>query len=505
MASPHAAGLAALLVSALAQSNMPVVAARVRQALVTTAQPLDGLTVVDQGGGLPNVGRAWSWLAGKFRWMSVRAEAYDRTGTRGPTAFYGNGLGGVTEQRWQFEWDSTVTLPARVTFRSDAAWLRAPASYTFTRWNGGVTTTFDPRALQAPGTYVGTVTMWGTDTMAGPVARLVHTIVVPAPPGTDLIAPAGPLQPGLEHRWSFGAQAGRPFQVSVASSSSKDVIRAYLHEPGGQPFRGGHEQEGSTGDQAAIFRLDARDVVTGNYEVVAAAPPIATSSAGLELMQAPFTMSADLIQGVPVLALRSMVSMPVTVNVGGAIIGGAREESMSGVGADTGRLDLDLPGWVRRVEIDVEMPPGDWPKFTDFGVTLEDADGRQIEKSPLNYAVGRLTTELPRARSGGMATLKLFPGWATLVPGQRWNVTVRVRYYGEEARAVVLTPQGASTITLAPNTPEGIRFTAAASPWTLPEGFVPLARWSAGVAGKDPWTLEAPFAKASTPLMPGPR
>lgn len=505
MASPHAAGLAALLVSALVQSNVPVVATRVRQALVTTAQPLDGLTIIDQGGGLPNVGRAWSWLAGNFRWTPLRAEALDRAGARRPTSFFGNGLGATTQQAWQLSWDSTVSLPARVTLRSDAPWLRAPGSYAFTRQNGGVTTTFDPKGVQAPGTYVGTVTVWGADTMAGPVARLVHTIVVPAPPGTEMIAPAGPLPAGLERRWSFGAQAARPFAVSVASSSPKDVIRAYLHEPGGQPFRGGHEQEGSTGDQAAVFRVDARDVVTGNYEVVAAAPPIAASSAGLELTQAPFTMMADLVQGSPVLALRNMVGAPVTVDVGGAIVGAARTEPMNGAGADTGRLELDLPGWVRRVEIDIQMSPDDWPKFTDFGVTLEDADGRQIEKSPLNYAVGRLTAELPRARTGGTATLKLFPGWAALVPGARWNVTARVRYYGEEGRAVALAPEGQGTVTLQPETSEGIRFATAAAPWPLPSGFVPLVRWSAGVAGKEPWILEAPLVKAPPPLMPGPR
>ncbi|HTK56372.1 MAG TPA: S8 family serine peptidase, partial [Gemmatimonadales bacterium] len=305
MASPHAAGLAALLVSALGQSNLPVVANRVRQALVTTAQPLDGLTIVDQGGGLPNVGRAWSWLAGNFTWSSIQVAAVTRDGrTLGSAAFRGNGLTpGDTIQRFTLTPDGPgASLPQEFTLRSDSPWLgvgsrRGPNPGLLRE----VTVSYDAKQLRAPGTYVGTVTLWGRDSMAGPLARLVNTIVVPAPPGTDMIAPAGPLQPGLEHRWSFGAQAGRPFQVSVASSSSKDVIRAYLHEPGGQPFRGGHEQEGSTGDQAAIFRLDARDVVTGNYEVVAAAPPIANSSAGLELTQAPFTMLADLMQGTPVL------------------------------------------------------------------------------------------------------------------------------------------------------------------------------------------------------------
>lgn len=101
--------------------------------------------------------------------------------------------------------------------------------------------------------------------------------------------------------------------------------------------------------------------------------------------------------------------------------------------------------------------------------------------------------------------LKLFPGWAALVPGLRWNVMARVRYYGEEERAVALAPEGQGTVTLQAATPDGIRFSTAAAPWPLPSGFVPLVRWTAGVAGKDPWILEAPLARAPTPVMPGPR
>jgi hypothetical protein len=151
------------------------------------------------------------------------------------------------------------------------------------------------------------------------------------------------------------------------------------------------------------------------------------------------------------------------------------------------------------------MPPADWPKFTDFGMTLEDGDGRQIEKSPLNYAVGRLSAELPRNRTAGPAALLLFPGWATNAPGQRWTVTARVRYYGEESKGAPLVPQGQGTIPLAAGMSEGIRFTAAPAPWPLPASFVPLIRWTAATSGKEPWTLEAPLAPAPTPLMPGAR
>lgn len=502
MASPHAAGLAALLVSALTQSNKPVVATRVRQALVTTAQPLDGLTAIDQGGGLPNVGRAWSWLAGNRRWAPLDATVSGRSATTGAAAFRGNGLAASdTVQAFQFSWGEQVPLPAKVTFRSDVPWIRAPRDYTFTRYTGGATLSYVSALLRTPGTYVGTVTVWGVDTMAGPVARLVNTIVVPTPVGADHETAPTLLIAGLERRWSFGAQPARPFKVKVSSSGTKDVIRAYLHEPGGQPFRNGNEQEGSSGENTATFRLDARDVVAGNYEVIAAAPPTANSSAGIQLVQAPFTMIADLRDNAAILALRNLTAQPVTAATSGTIIGGAREETLTGVGADTGRLALAIPAWVRRVEIDVEMPKGEWPRFTDFGVTLEDSDGRQIDKAPLNYALGRLSAELPRQRADQNATLLLFPGWATNGAGQRWTVTARIRFYGEDTKGLALTALGPSTVTMAPGTPEGIRYSIAAAPWSLPVGFIPLIRWSATVSGTDNWTLEAPLAPAPTPLM----
>ncbi|MEO6068604.1 MAG: S8 family serine peptidase [Gemmatimonadales bacterium] len=503
MASPHAAGLAALLASALVQTGKPVVAARVRQALVTTAQPLDGLSIIDQGAGLPNVGRAWSWLAGNYNWSALTAFAIGRSGERTGAAFRGAGLApGDTLQRFGIEWaGSGAASPLDLTTRTDARWLHVAPRVRFPRGTGEMLVSYDATALKVPGTYIGTVTLWGADTMAGPVARLVNTIVVPSPSGADVDVIPVALGPGLERRWSFGAEAGRPFAVMVASGASKDVIRAYLHEPGGQPYRGGHKEEGSSGSAAPMFRVDARDVSTGTYEVIAVAPPISSSTAGVHLTQAPFTMIADLRGDAAILALRNLTGAPVTVTTSGTIIGGAREETLSGVGADTGRLAIDLPKWVKRVEIDIEMPRGDWSRFTDFGVTLEDAEGRQIEKAPLNYAFGRLSAGISRQIRGATANLRLYPGWASATPGQRWTVTARIRLYGDDTVGVALAPAGAVTITLAPGTPEGVRYATAAGPWALPTGFVALVRWSAAVGGTEPWTLEAPLARAPTPLM----
>ncbi|HET7042155.1 MAG TPA: S8 family serine peptidase, partial [Gemmatimonadales bacterium] len=243
MAAPHAAGLAALLVSGLAAQHRPISALRIRQALMTTAQPLDGLSIIDQGAGLPDVGRAWAWLGRNAAWTPYFVSAIGRDGTpAGTAAFRGDGLApGDTLQRFVLTPAEGGTSPlTEYSLRSDARWLsldrrsgRAPLRE--------VTVAYDAAALRAPGLYIGTVTVWSRDTMAGPVARLVNTVVVPAPAGQGVSVAPAPLAAGLERRWSFGAEAGRPFAVEIASASAKDVIRAYLHEPGGQPFRSGNE------------------------------------------------------------------------------------------------------------------------------------------------------------------------------------------------------------------------------------------------------------------------
>lgn len=502
MASPHAAGLAALLVSALTQSGKPVVAARIRQALTTTAQPLDGLSIIDQGAGVPNVGRAWHWLEGNFAWTPARAEAIARDGTRSSAAFHGNGLAtGDTIQRFAVRMEGATSGAVDLTTRSDAPWLHVSTRQRLANGAGEVVVTYDASTLRDAGTYVGTVTLWGRDTMAGPVARLVNTIVVPYAPGAEATVATAPVAAGLERRWSFGAQADRPFEVTVTSGGPKDLVRAFLHEPGGEPYQGGYEKEGSGAANGATFRLDARDVIAGNYEIVAAAPPIANSSAGVHVVHAPFTLIGDLRGGQAIAALRNVTSAPITVTVAGSIVGGARDETLSGTGGDTGHVTFDIPTWVTRVEIDAQMPVSDWPRFTDFGVTLEDAAGVQIGQAPMNYAHWRLNAELPRKWMGGPVTLKLYPGWATNAPGQRWTLTAHIRLYGDDAKNLALAPLGALTVTIPAGNPESVAFTPAAPSWPLPAGFVALVRWSASTAPGAPWTRESPLAPAPTPMM----
>lgn len=62
MSSPHAAGCVALLVSACLANGIPYTAARIRRALMNTAQPNPNLTVLQQGAGMIQVDKAWEYL-----------------------------------------------------------------------------------------------------------------------------------------------------------------------------------------------------------------------------------------------------------------------------------------------------------------------------------------------------------------------------------------------------------------------------------------------------------
>jgi len=503
MASPHAAGLAALLVSGLAQGGKPVVAAQVKQALITTAQPIDGLTALDQGGGVPDVGRAWRWLSTDRRWVPLTARATGDVARGSNSAFRPAGLrnAGDTTQAFTLARTDGATTPVEVTLRSDAPWLVAPAKLTLRGATTTVTLRYRASALAEPGRYVGTVTVWGSDTTAGPVARLVNGIVVPVAANAPFEAPIAAIGAGLERRWSFRAEANRPFEARAASASGKDVISAFLHEPGGQPFRAGHELEGADGEDAAVFRVDARDVVGGVYEVVVAAPPAGPSSGGIQLTQSPVAMIGSTSGSDPLLALRNVTTAPVSIAASAAIIGGVRVETLSGAGADTGRLSFALPAWVRRVEIDVQMATGEWTKFTDFGVTLEDANGVQLGQAPLNYAIGRLDADLPVKFEGTTAGLRLYPAWTRPGSTERWTTTVQIRLYADPTTELALVAKGAATVTIPAGTPESVGFAAGVPPWTLPQGFIPLIRYAAKVGEGDPWTAEAPLAPAPTPLM----
>jgi hypothetical protein len=153
---------------------------------------------------------------------------------------------------------------------------------------------------------------------------------------------------------------------------------------------------------------------------------------------------------------------------------------------------------VVHVAVDVQMDRAQWPLFTDFGVTLLGADGRQIGKAPLNYAFGRLHADLPKRAEGAStpAEVALFPGFADPRGDQRWTATVSIRLYTDSAHVARLPGH---SVTVEPGQSSSVNFPLSDSPFKLGDAFVPLAIVVVP-EGDRTWTREVPLQPPLTPI-----
>lgn len=93
MASPQAAGAAALLVSAANQAGVQNQPAQIRQALISSTRFISGYQAYEQGNGLINVGAAWNLLSTNIKTHEISSAVPVNTVLSGFLATPGVGLG----------------------------------------------------------------------------------------------------------------------------------------------------------------------------------------------------------------------------------------------------------------------------------------------------------------------------------------------------------------------------------------------------------------------------
>ena len=496
MASPHAAGLAALLVSALRAEGKPLEARLIRHALMITARPAPGATYLDQGTGQPDVIAAWEWLRAGRSVPEIRVRA---AGGAGVTAAYrpaGLRSDADTIQAFRLIRPENVA-PIDVTLRSSESWVRTPGRVMIGGGVTDVTLLYDRAVANSAGAHTAVVTGWGADTMLGPLFRLVNTVVVLAGPDTVV----GPLvmSPGNAARVFFAADSGRPFEVKVAASATQQTVLGALHGPGGRPNIGDDQLPAGSGDAAAVFAVDAGDVRAGVYEVDAVAPPPESARAAVSVIQSPVRFALRRDPDGVLVALTSLGSDPFSVESGVVLLGGERSILVAGEGGRAERVSLGVPTWSRELAVEVVMDRESWPRFTDFGVTLYDSAGRVVSNEPLNYADARLETDLTTAQAGQPLSLLLSPGLADSTDRGPWNIRIRIRAYADTARALETSSgERLQVRVLAPGATTELRFRLPEGPWAYPDGFYPLGVALVQASGRT-WTHETGLPKPVPP------
>jgi hypothetical protein len=180
------------------------------------------------------------------------------------------------------------------------------------------------------------------------------------------------------------------------------------------------------------------------------------------------------------------------------IAGAERGITAAAAGSQQLRFPFHVPEWVSRVVVELTLDRAQWPSFTDFGLTLEDAGGRQVATSPMNYAVGRLEQAADSLSSRDLVVV-LDPGFAEPGATDRWSGRIAIRFYQDgkggrtaETAGVRLEAGGMHTVP----------FPLPPAPWagTLPSGFDPLGRIVV-VQGDRSWRTEAALTLPLPPIM----
>jgi subtilisin family serine protease len=435
MAAPHAAGLVACLISALAQEGRRISGVDVAQALRVSARPFAGARLIDQGWGTPVLDVAYQWLRAGHQGSEYAVRA-----TTGVSAAYRRaGFGGPGDTVETFTVRHVAGLrAAQFLLRADAAWLAVPANVEAGPRETPIPVVYRRGALAAPGVYVGSVSARNpSDTLAGPLFTLVNTVVVPydlaTQPLLDTRRAVGPA--GVQRYFLRIAQPGATLQATVVlPDSQQQQATVRLYEPNGAPGRSAPEDVAVGGENSGTAQLTVRgeDLVPGVYELDVVAPPLDAVSATVRAELGLVALQPAAGEG-RTLEASSVGSATVTGRVTHYLIGAERDYPVAGRGEPAETLLVRVPGWARRMEVDLQLPPDLWDELTDFTITVYDLTGQQLPEAneAVNYAFGRLGFALADSLSGRPLTVEFYPAFARRT-GHPWRAAARIRFLGAE-------------------------------------------------------------------------
>jgi hypothetical protein len=232
--------------------------------------------------------------------------------------------------------------------------------------------------------------------------------------------------------------------------------------------------------------------------VVVVAPTSQALSVNVRVTESPLLLHLTREKTDVVGTLRNTSTAPVKAELAMLLGGAERVETVVARGSAVRRIPFVAPAWARSVVVDLAMNAEQWGRFTDFGVTLFDSIGRQIEKQPLNYAFGRLQAKLPEGHGNMPVELALFPGFADTT-AESLTLRASIRLYADSAVALK-APGAKPDVTIAPGKTETVRFTLPESPWPLGDGFFPLGVLAAR-SDEHTWTRESGLAQPLPPMM----
>ncbi|MES2124370.1 MAG: S8 family serine peptidase [Gemmatimonadota bacterium] len=467
MATPYVAGLAARLLSGTDGIADRPAARAIGQALRRSARLPRDAGALDAGWGLPDINLARESLRrdAALPELLISAGGHQERG-----AILLTSSGGRVPPQHVIVSRRDGAGALNLVVRSSAPWVRVPAGLSLPEGRGELVLAVDAARLP-PGAHDAVVELLTATSNAAVLARIPVTVRVPMSASARVATQAVKIGPAGVQRVFIPAEAGRGMQVEIGTAAGAPQVTASLHEPGGMPFRDGAQIPAGSGDGAALFDIGGGDVQEGVYELDVVSGPLAGSAATVTVRRAPVVLDAS-IEGDSVrVAARSVIGTPVSVRLRAGLVGAERRIAIHRADGAPLRIAIAVPQWASRMQVDARMPPEQWRRFTDLGMTFQDRRGRQFATAPIDYPLARAAPPLPHGMAGDTLVVLLSPAFAD--PGtQEWRLDFQVRFYPE--RVVGLDSGGKPAVQLSAGKSLEQRFFTGPLPIDLSGGLTPV-------------------------------
>jgi len=523
MASPETAGAVACLVGAARSEGLEIHWGMVKRALILGAVPVEGLTLVDQGGGLVNLPGAWKILARLARSRSAHQVLDYRIETECPfqqdgkaPAAYWRVCGGVpvSPERVTFRItpvfhpdltpDQRDAFYRSFTFRSEVPWLKVVSGKRYIRGKAAmqVDVVYDGRKLREPGLYTGRVlaSLDGGD-LSGLAARefsLWNTVVVADKAGPERgygrVFDGHGLRAAAVRRHFVavppGATAMRcKLEVSKRVGARKGAgARVTLFDPEGVE-RGGFAGYARP-DKEPVVEKDilGEDLVPGIWEldVVASVLNLADTDYRLTVSFDGYRTDPAVVTTLPRGGAGKPAKATVTVerlfegvfkgDATAEITGWRQVHDVHVTDSDTWSLPFTLDATTPRASFLITMDEPTANLFTDCAVNILDADGKAVVAEGMNGLTGEVSISLPDGREKASYTLQVVGGFTLKVDSRDWSFTVEQKADFASPVTGKVARKGGGPLRLYCGVPTELEVSFAGDWPAPPEGMAPYGR-----------------------------
>lgn len=511
MASPQAAGCMALLASAARAAKKPLRfnGGMLRAALRNSGRALPGYTLLDQGSGVVDVGRAWRSLqrlakedaAWKVLGYRVRGTAPYLEDEEGPAAFFRTGTWYPTSpERISFRVRPVFLKSMPDTFRDkffqvfdlvvEGDWLEVDKRSVYIRReeSAEITVSYDPRKLRKPGIHsarIRGVYRGGGKGQDNTAFELWNTVIVPhvfdLTQGFTRSFEKQRSEPGEVQRWFVRVPEGAAaMHVRIAPQGGYTHTRLALFDPRGAEVGTLDPMADSSRGRTARARVSGDALVPGVWEIVANTHYEArkTSTFDVHVAFSGFHWETpDVIdyemgeQPRGFLTLRSTLDEHFRGRAEGEVSGLWRKTTHT-IEGDELSVPITLDDDTELVTIELSMDARTYARFTDVAVTVVDENGQVVEKEGFSMRKTRLTVLGP---AGGGAsktfTLNVIGAFAG-AKQDPWELEVVERIRTKDRAPLEIWCEGYTGFQLYPGQEKSCTVEISKVPRTAPEGYL---------------------------------